>query len=98
LLNAAANRDPRKFADPETFDVDREDARSHVAFGRGIHTCPGAPLARAEAVISFGRLLDRTTNFWIDENEHGPADARRYRHIPTFILRGLTHLHIGFSK
>ena len=61
LVNAAANRDPATFADPHVFDVRRANARHHVAFGRGVHSCPGAPLARAEAVVSLNRLLDRTT-------------------------------------
>jgi cytochrome P450 len=97
LLNAALNRDPRKFDEPDSFDIERKNARSHVAFGRGVHSCPGAPLARAEAQVSLERLLDRTSDIWIDEDKHGPAGDRRYRYLPTFILRGLTKLHIGFS-
>jgi cytochrome P450 len=97
LLNAAANRDPRQFTDPDAFDVDRENARFHFAFGRGAHICPGAALARAEARISLGQLLDRTTDIWIDEDFHGPAGDRTYHYIPTFILRGLTRLHIGYT-
>lgn len=97
LLNAAINRDPRRFPDPDVFDAERSNARNHVAFGRGPHSCPGAPLARAEAVVSLQRLFDRTSDFWIDEDKHGPADARRYRYLPTFILRGLTRLHIRFE-
>ena len=97
LLNAAANRDPRQFADPDAFDVDRENARFHFAFGRGVHICPGAALARTEARISLGQLLERTTDIWIDEEHHGPAGDRRYKYIPTFILRGLTRLHIGYT-
>jgi cytochrome P450 family 150 subfamily A5 len=97
LLNAAANRDPRQFADPDSFDVDRDNARFHFAFGRGVHICPGAALARTEARISLGQLLDRTTDIWIDEDFHGPASDREYHYIPTFILRGLTRLHIGFT-
>lgn len=97
LVNAAANRDPRRFADPDTFDLDRPNARNHIAFGRGVHSCPGAPLARVEGKVSLNRLFDRTEEFWIDEDRHGPADQRRYRYIPTFILRGLTRLHIRFS-
>jgi cytochrome P450 len=97
LLNAAANRDPRRFDHPQTFDVDRENARHHLAFGRGIHTCPGAPLARTEARVSIERLLDRTTEIHISEEHHGPADARRYQYVPTFILRGLTQLHLEFT-
>ena len=55
LVNAAANRDPRRFEDPATFDIERENARHHMAFGRGSHTCPGAPLARTEARVSIER-------------------------------------------
>lgn len=97
LVNAAMNRDPRKFAEPDVFDPDRVNARNHVAFGRGVHSCPGAPLARTEALVSLNRLLDRTSEIWIDEEIHGPAEQRRYRYLPTFILRGLSSLHIGFS-
>jgi cytochrome P450 len=97
VLNGAANRDPRHFEDPATFDVGRKNARHHMAFGRGIHTCPGAPLARAEARVAIERLLDRTTDIRISESKHGPAGDRRYRYIPTYILRGLTHLHLEFT-
>ncbi len=96
LINAAMNRDPRRFDHPDTFDVDRVNARNHVAFGRGVHSCPGAPLARTEALVSLNRLLDRTSEFWIDEEVHGPAGARRFRYLPTFILRGLSRLQIRF--
>jgi cytochrome P450 len=97
VLNGAANRDPRQFDDPATFDPLRPNARRHIAFGRGIHSCPGAPLARAEARVSLERLLARTTDIRISEQEHGPADARRYQYVPTFILRGLTELHLKFT-
>ena len=97
VVNGAANRDPRRFPDPGTFDVSRGNARQHIAFGRGVHTCPGAPLARAEARVAIERLLDRTTDIRIAESQHGPADARRYRYLPTYILRGLTHLNLEFT-
>ncbi len=97
LLNAAANRDPRRFDDAGTFDIDRENARHHLAFGRGIHTCPGAPLARTEARVSIERLLDRTSEIRISESHHGPAGARRFHYVPTFILRGLTRLYLEFT-
>ncbi|MEB3061898.1 MULTISPECIES: cytochrome P450 [Mycolicibacter] len=97
LVNAAMNRDPRRFAAPDVFDAERANARHHVAFGRGVHSCPGAPLARTEAVVSLERLLDRTSQIWIDEEVHGPPGQRRYRYLPTFILRGLTRLHIRFT-
>ncbi|MGV9408704.1 cytochrome P450 [Nocardia sp. NPDC003693] len=98
VVNGAANRDPRRFDDPTTFDPARSNARSHLAFGRGVHTCPGAPLARTEARVAIERLLDRTTDIRIDESVHGPADARDFRYLPTFILRGLTHLHLEFDS
>ena len=97
LVNAAANRDPRRFEDPDTFDIDRANARNHIAFGRGPHSCPGAPLARAEAVVSLNRLFDRTADIWIDEEFHGPPGNRNYQYLPTFILRGLTKLHIRYT-
>jgi cytochrome P450 family 150 subfamily A5 len=97
LVNAAANRDPRQFEDPATLKLDRMNSRTHIAFGRGIHTCPGAPLARSEARISLERLLDRTSDIRISEEKHGPATDRRYRYVPTFILRGLTKLHVEFD-
>jgi len=97
VLNGAANRDPRRFSEPDEFRVDRGNAREHVSFGHGIHTCPGAPLARAEARVSIERLLDRMSEIKISEAEHGPPDARRYKYVPTFILRGLRSLHLEFT-
>lgn len=97
LVNAALNRDPRKFPAPDVFDMHRPNARSHVAFGRGPHACPGAPLARAEARVSLERMFDRTNDIRIDEDRHGPPGDRRYRYLPTFILRGLTRLYIRFE-
>jgi cytochrome P450 len=97
LVNGAANRDPRRFPEPTAFDVDRSNARHHLSFGRGIHTCPGAPLARAEGRVAFERLLQRTTSIRLSESAHGPADDRRFRYVPTYILRGLTHLNLEFD-
>jgi cytochrome P450 len=97
VLNGAANRDPKQFDDPDTLDPARPNARRHIAFGRGVHSCPGAPLARAEARVCIERLLDRTTDIRIAEDKHGPAEDRHYQYVPTFILRGLTELHLEFT-
>jgi len=96
LLPGAANRDPRQFENPNEFDLDRENARYHVAFGHGIHHCAGAHLARAEGRVTINRLLDRTSDITIAEAAHGPSDARRYTYLPTYFLRGLESLEIEF--
>lgn len=93
----AVNRDPRKFERPNEFDMDRANVREHIAFGRGIHSCPGAPLARVEAKVSIERLLDRMADIRISEKEHGPPDGRNYEYEPTFILRGLNSLHLEYT-
>ena len=97
VMNGAANRDPRQFEDPDTLDIERANARRHIAFGRGVHSCPGAPLARAEAKVSLERILERTKNIRLCEEQHGPAGERRFNYVPTFILRGLTDLHLEFD-
>jgi cytochrome P450 len=97
LLNGAANRDPRRFECPHEFKIDRDNAQSHLAFGRGHHSCPGGPLARAEGRISVERILERTRNIRLAEEHHGPAGARRFRYEPTWVLRGLSELHLEYD-
>lgn len=97
VVNGAANRDPRHFECPAEFRVDRTNARENLAFGHGMHFCPGAPLARTEGRVSFERVLDRMGDIRISEAHHGPEDDRRYRYAPTYILRGLTHLNLEFT-
>lgn len=97
LLPGASNRDARKFERPDEFQIDRPNVREHVAFGRGNHSCPGAPLARAEGRISLNRILDRMADIAITEAKHGPSGARRYTYDPTWQMRGLSELHLEFS-
>lgn len=80
---AAANRDPQVFADPDTFDVTRENARDHVSFSSGRHYCLGASLARMEGEVGLRALFDRYPDLRLL-----PGRQRR----PTRILRGYEHL------
>jgi cytochrome P450 len=97
LLNGAANRDPRRFECPAEFRMDRPNVQSHLAFGRGIHSCPGGPLARSEGRVSIERILQRTRNIRLSDEHHGPPGARRFQYEPTWVLRGLTKLHLEFD-
>ena len=87
----------REFEGPDDLRLDRENARQHIAFGHGIHTCAGAPLARAESNVSLQRLLDRMQDIRISESHHGPADARHWEYTPTWMLRGLDRLYLEFT-
>ena len=70
LLWGAANRDPAQFTDPDAFRLDRPATKGHMTFGKGLHFCLGAPLARLEAVTVLRLLLERTT--WFDAQAVGP--------------------------
>jgi len=85
----AANRDPRTFEDPDRFDPKRANARRNVAFGYGEHFCPGASLARAEARISFERLLARLDDLRL-------VDPGALSYTESFIIRGLNALPLRF--
>jgi cytochrome P450 len=87
----AANRDERHFECPEQMNLERENIRSHVAFGFGTHHCLGAPLARRELIIGFRALVDRIESMWFIDG------ANDFEHHPNFCLRALKHLHIGFT-
>jgi cytochrome P450 len=97
LMNGAINRDPRRFEDPYAFRLDRPKAKEHIGFGRGAHTCPGAPLARTETRVSLTRLLARMGDIRVSDEHHGPAGAREFVHEPTYILRGLVQLRLEFT-
>lgn len=73
LAYASANRDDEVFADPDTFTLDRPNVLDHLAFGRGRHRCPGAPLARMMLVIAIEELLARTVTF----TAVGPQEGAR---------------------
>ncbi len=83
---AAANRDPQRFPDPDTLDLERTDNR-HLAFGWAAHFCFGAPLARIEGQIAFSSLLKRFPDLSLAE---GPAPTWR----ENLGLRGLNALPV----
>ena len=91
----------RRFAEAEIAplaeQIDRDNAGSHIAFGRGVHSCPGGALARVEGRVSLERILARMHNIRLSEEHHGPEGARRFHYEPTWILRGLTKLHLEFD-
>jgi cytochrome P450 len=97
LLNGAANRDPRLFENPDEFRIDRPNAKVHIAFGRGPHACPGGPLARVEGRVSIERILARMRDICLSEEHHGPVGHRHFAYEPTWVLRGLSELHIEFT-
>jgi cytochrome P450 len=86
----AAQHDPEVFADPESFDLDREDVREHFAFGRWAHMCLGAPLARLEVRVTIERLLDRIPDVELAE------DAEE-EWVPNFLAPGLRELQLRWE-
>jgi cytochrome P450 len=84
-----ANTDPGHFAAPADLDITREE-NEHVAFGKGIHFCLGAPLARLEGQIAISTLLRRLPDL------HLQNDARELKWRPGLILRGLQELPVAF--
>jgi beta-dihydromenaquinone-9 omega-hydroxylase len=82
LLFAAANRDPRHYDNPDTFDLDRNPT-DHLAFGGGVHFCLGAPLTRLEGARVFSQLLPRVEAIRLTGD---------YRYLDNPTMRGLEHL------
>jgi cytochrome P450 len=92
---AAANRDERKFECPADLDLDRENAKAHLAFGAGTHFCLGSPLARRELFLSFQALVQRVDRMWFLDEAGAPINT--FDIAPNFALRALKELHIGFE-
>lgn len=84
MLFGSAQRDPRRFDDPDRFDIGRADT-GHIGFGGGIHFCIGAPLARVELEVSIAGLAARFPDL---------ALLGEPRYQPNFVIRGLDALHL----
>jgi cytochrome P450 len=88
LLWGAANRDPSHFDSPNEFRLDRSGGKGHITFGKGAHFCVGAALARLEAKIVIGQLLERTS--WIEAVDTG-------RWLPSLLVRRLERLDLAVA-
>ena len=89
VVIAAADHDPERFPEPDELDITRPDNK-HLAFGKGIHHCLGAPLARMEGQIALGTLLRRMPNLRLK----GSPESLTWR--PGLVLRGLKSLPVEF--
>ncbi|HEY5394782.1 MAG TPA: cytochrome P450 [Trebonia sp.] len=87
---SSANRDPAQFPDPDRLDLNR-DTSGHVAFGHGVHHCLGAPLARMEAEVALGALLDRFPRISLAV----PEPELRWR--PVSLMNGLESLPVRLT-
>lgn len=94
---AAANRDPRRWENPNRFELNRPKIKENVAFGRGAHVCAGAPLARIEIRIIIEKFLELTSHIDLDEEKHGPRGNRTLDYEASFIVRGLNELHLKLT-
>ncbi|WP_438828666.1 cytochrome P450 family protein [Streptomyces klenkii] len=87
----AANRDPERFPDPDTLDLDRAQG-PHLAFGHGVHFCPGAALARIELQVAVGTLLARLPGLRLAVPEE------ELSWIPAVLGRGTAELPVAFDR
>ncbi|HLG76236.1 MAG TPA: cytochrome P450 [Ktedonobacteraceae bacterium] len=85
----AADSDPQRFSAPETLNITREE-KQHLAFGKGIHTCLGAPLARLEGQIAIGTLLHRFPHLSLASEPDDLTWTRAYG------MRGVINLPVTF--
>ncbi len=88
---AAANRDPERYEEPDRFLADRANARTHLAFGRGIHMCVGNMLSRKEMTVAFEELLPRISGITL-------TDEAAIAYPPNMMLRGPVTVPVRFEQ
>ncbi|GEL24218.1 hypothetical protein PSU4_31720 [Pseudonocardia sulfidoxydans NBRC 16205] len=89
LLFGSGNRDESRFPKPDQVDLDRPNVRDHLAFGRGLHVCPGAPMARAEIRVALETLFHRLPDVRL-------TDGFEPTYIASFFFRGLESLQVSW--
>jgi cytochrome P450 len=93
MINAAANRDPRKFPNPDEIDLNRDQPRSHFAFHMGVRACPGQALARAEIKECVSAVLERLAEVRLDPDAEPPS----YPGDPLALVREWAPLNVLFT-
>lgn len=88
---AAANRDPERYEEPDRFLADRANARTHLAFGRGIHMCVGNMLSRKEMTVAFEELMPRISGITL-------TDEAAIAYPPNMMLRGPVTVPVRFEQ
>jgi cytochrome P450 len=88
---ASANRDANQFPQPDRFDVTRDNLKTQIAFGQGVHHCLGAPLARQELTVGFEVILKRMTNFRL------PGGEEELKFLPSLLLHPPADLNLLFD-
>ena len=91
LRFGSANRDDDTFAEGDRFDITRENARKHLAFGGGVHLCLGQQLARKEMATAFRIILKRLQNIRLADPD------QTFMYVPSILLRGVVELKIRFD-
>jgi cytochrome P450 len=88
----SANHDEAMFEAPLEFDVTRDNAKRHIAFGFGTHVCIGQHLSRLEMIVAWEKLFAGTTSMRLD------CAPQELEYMPNILLRGLEHLPVIFEK
>jgi cytochrome P450 len=93
---SAANRDPKRWENPNELVLGRKKIVEHVGFGRGKHVCAGAPLARVEVRVILEKFLEYTSKIELDREKH-PNGVADLSYEASFIIRGLAEMHLKLT-